>query len=142
MGVSFAELSRRTGISQQAMQRWWKGETIPELESRKRCAIALGVPVNALLLDTERESEDKDVNEAAIAAYIASDLGKDLSEEERTQLRLCGPWIPGDKPLTTREIHHMAEFVRMRLQALAHPPTAATPQPRKRLTAKKKRGRR
>lgn len=116
--VSYAELSRRTGISQAAMGRWWRGEVIPTLGSRRLVARALGVPIHQLILDGEDTYGDEAIgtNGALIESYLDSPDGRDLTREEQRQLRLSVSWVPGHRPLVWSEVRQMADLLRARLR--------------------------
>jgi len=116
-GVAFAELSRRTGISTAAMQRWWNGESDPSLESVRACARALKKPVAAFVTEESDLSDGRaQANSQVIELYINGPLGQDLNEYERAQLRISRVWVPGDRTLDTREVHSLADVIRQRLR--------------------------
>lgn len=116
--VTYAELSRRTGISQPAMGRWWRGEVTPSLSSRRLVARALGVPLSALIIEGEDIAghEAISTNEATIESFLSSEDALDLSEDEARQLRLSSGWVPGHRPLSMREVRAMADLLRLRLR--------------------------
>lgn len=114
-GINQAELSRRSGISQQAMQKWFKGLTRPTLDNRRVLAKVLDVPVSELLLD-EDEEQAKVESDKAIEQYIASPQGADLTEAQRDQLRLSIAWIEPGRAMTPLEVADAANFIRRRVQ--------------------------
>lgn len=113
-GIPQAELARRIGISNQAMQKWWNGRSSPTLAKRMAIARALGVSLTELLDENaEREKAESDKH---IEQYIASDYGKDLDEGQRSQLRMSVAWIDSDHPMSPREVHAAAELIRLRFR--------------------------
>jgi len=119
-GVSWAELSRRTGISSSGIQRWLKGEVVPSLESRRLVARALDEPLSALLVEGEVQIDTPSLelsqSEREIDRYLASADAEDLTDDEARQLRLSAGLVPGRHPLNQREVRLMADLVRMRLR--------------------------
>jgi transcriptional regulator with XRE-family HTH domain len=113
--MSYAELGRRAGFTTQASQKWFRGESLPALETRMRIARELGIPFESLL-DGATETTPPMTSDEVIEQYIQSPIGEDLSEEEARQLRLSAAWVPGNRALTWREVSTMAEFLRMRLR--------------------------
>jgi len=114
--LAFNELGRRVGVTPQAMQRWWRGEANPALETRLLIAEEFGIPFDSLRLGGEEHVDAEFQSEATIEEYLRSTLGQDLTSEERKQLRLSALWVPGTSPLSPRDVHHMAELIRMRLR--------------------------
>lgn len=119
-GISKAELGRRIGVSQQAMQKWWNGTAVPTLETRRLIARALGLPLSELL--NEAEEQAKAESDKAIEQYIASPMGADLTQEQRDHLRLSIVWIDAHRPMQPREVHAAAELIRLRVRGDLTPP--------------------
>ena len=105
---------RERGISQQAMQKWWNGKSSPKLATRMAIARALGVPLSELL--DEQAEKEKAESDKTIEQYIASDMGCDLDDGQRAQLRLSIAWIDSDHPMQPREVHAAAELIRLRFR--------------------------
>jgi transcriptional regulator with XRE-family HTH domain len=115
-GMGVRELGRRIGVSPQGMQRWWRGEALPSLENRLGIAEVFGVPFLSLRIAGEDNVDSTGETEEAVESYIASEAGSDLTDEESRQLRLSSAWVPGPQALSAREVHQIAELVRMRLR--------------------------
>ena len=49
IGMSQEKLAERLGVSRQAVAKWEKGETLPDIESCVKLADLFGVPVDALV---------------------------------------------------------------------------------------------
>lgn len=124
-GLSKAELSRRTGISQQAMQKWWKGTSVPTLDTRRLIAHVLSIPLSDLLNETEERAKAE--SDKAIEQYIASPMGADLNQEQRDQLRLSIVWIDAHRPMQPREVHAAAELIRLRVRGGTDVPPPLNP---------------
>jgi transcriptional regulator with XRE-family HTH domain len=117
--VTFAWLSKETGISQPAMGRWFRGEVTPKLESRMLVARALGVPLADLLVEGESATEDATwkVSESVIERYLESEEGRELTEEEQRHLRQSVSLLPGSRPLARSEVRAMADLIKLRLRS-------------------------
>jgi transcriptional regulator with XRE-family HTH domain len=79
-GMSVPDLSRFAGVSQGSLRRWEDGTGLPQVNSLRRVATALGVPISRLVKVPERKRMLSDLRvmagltqpEAAKAAGIAT----------------------------------------------------------------------
>lgn len=125
--MSAKELALEVGISEQAIQKWRRGQSSPTLATRKLVARALDVPLTELLVDPEESAEDE--SDLAIDAYLKN-FGTDMTPMQIQQLRRSIPW--SDQPVTLRVVQLVAEAVRIQFPTDATPPEPLNPRGRAR----------
>lgn len=118
--MSLADLSRATGISQVAIQKWRNGGGA-SYPSRQKIAKALGEPIGSLTADDAEDDQlpttDRKADAASVVEeYLLSEFGRDTSARTAELLRaLPFAALGRTGPITPRNVHD----VRVAIDALA-----------------------
>ena len=109
--MSVKALCEASKVSTESYRKWKLGLTRHlRGDVAERVAEALGVPISAIVDNTDAPARDPDLE--VIEEYISGSMGADLTSEQRDELRLSKNWIPRRHPMTIREVHMAADLIR------------------------------